>query len=65
MTEYVTARNLAQLIGITKRAVIHHIETGTLPARMIGCQYLITAQDALAFAQKHQAGVIRQGVRPR
>jgi hypothetical protein len=32
---------------------------------MIGCQYLITAKDALDFAQKHQAGVIRQGVRPR
>src|ERR1700730_10163985 len=52
MTEYVTALNLARLVGVTKRAVIHHIESGKLPARMIGCQYLITAQDALAFAEK-------------
>jgi excisionase family DNA binding protein len=52
MTEYVTARNLAQLIGVTKRAIIHHIESGKLPARMIGCQYLIVAQDALEFAEK-------------
>jgi excisionase family DNA binding protein len=48
--ELVTIQNLANLIGITKRAVQKHITAGNLKAELVGNQYLIEAKEALAFA---------------
>jgi excisionase family DNA binding protein len=48
--ELVTIQNLANLIGITKRAVQKHIIAGRLKAELVGNQYLIEAKEALEFA---------------
>lgn len=61
--ELVTVQNLANLIGVTKRAVQKHITAGKLKAELVGNQYLIEAKDALAFAQERIAYRREQSVK--
>jgi excisionase family DNA binding protein len=55
MTDLLSVRDAAAIIGKKKRMVLVYIENGELPAFRLGNAYVVAKCDALAFVEKREA----------
>ena len=57
LDRYCTTKEAASILRVTYKTLLHYIETGVVPARRIGNNYLIDSHDLQTLLEKAKVEV--------